>query len=878
MIRCTVTKSFIMAMALALLAGLQIGTANAEILLSENFDGLTLKDSTSPTEINAMSVWTDTPPAGWTVDNSGVDPDGVPEFNGWTFLDKVWWVQTAGNQNRALFGLAGGNVALGDGDEWDDADPGPSGDMDTLLSTPSIDISSLGENELYLKFDSSWRDEDLQTAVVTVAYDGNPEIEVIRWESVAGPNFKDDNENEQVVIPLNNPDDVNNAVVTFKYIDATNDWWWAVDNVEIGTEESLQPVYVNQSFITSVTESSIIGSTTDSFDVSLRYDPGTTVFVTVDPGAQADFTLADAGGDGKVVLTFDSTNWDTPQPVTVEGANDEEIEAIEVFDVSFTVASTNTDIDGYTLNNVTVYVESEDLNIPGLILFEEDFESVTLLPAIEEGNSTGKASVWTDIPPAGWVMDESGVPGAGDVAQDGVTEWAGWCFADVDFWIQSDFQRREEFARGQGVVAVADPDEWDDKPHNSGTYDTFITSPIIPLVNVEPNSVVLKFDSSWRPEDDQKARLIAGFDAEDVTIFSWNSGTGVGEFKDDNSTNEALLYNIDSRADQLFVRFTFEMFDAGNDWWWAVDNILVSGDANPVGDLISVSKTGQKFNLFEESQLNMTTETFEVMLTKAPQSGSVTVTVYPTSLEDDITLSSPNGTLNGKNLELTFTQANVPQTVTVTVVNDEIEEGLESAPILFGTDSADDIRFADGYVSDYILLNVYDNEIGDLAVIETGTGTTVKETQGFDSYQVVLSKIPAGEVVVRIEDLNDPNQVNLNGDTVKFLTFNATAFAPQTVNVTGIEDGVIETDPHTTNVKHSISSTADLSYNSVNPVTIRVQILETACGAWGILPMDIAGGPDGGPDCVVDLKDLELFISQWFSCSVPYQSGCVDVR
>ena len=66
----------------------------------------------------------------------------------------------------------------------------------------------------------------------------------------------------------------------------------------------------------------------------------------------------------------------------------------------------------------------------GAVLFSEDFESVTLGPNVDE--TLAEANAWTATPPAGWTVNSSGVPGFGTL-DDGVTEWAGWSFANKDW-------------------------------------------------------------------------------------------------------------------------------------------------------------------------------------------------------------------------------------------------------------------------------------------------------------------------------------------------------------------------------------------------------------------------------------------------------------
>jgi len=85
----------------------------------------------------------------------------------------------------------------------------------------------------------------------------------------------------------------------------------------------------------------------------------------------------------------------------------------------------------------TVYFDDIQLAITAppvgrALLFQEDFESLVLGPSPEE--APGTQDVWTDTPPPGWTIDESGVPGVGDPSIDGMTEWAGWAFTDKEWW------------------------------------------------------------------------------------------------------------------------------------------------------------------------------------------------------------------------------------------------------------------------------------------------------------------------------------------------------------------------------------------------------------------------------------------------------------
>jgi len=221
-----------------------------------------------------------------------------------------------------------------------------------------------------------------------------------------------------------------------------------------------------------------------------------------------------------------------------------------------------------------------------ILLFEEDFESVVLGTTVEE--SAGTENVWTHTPPDNWTVDRSGVPGWGDLATDGVHEWAGWAFVDRDWWFTVDPQGRDNFQKSQGAIAVADPDEWDDSDHvdsaSAGWYKTYLYSPEIDISGCQAGTVQLIFDSSWRPEFDsdyhQSAIITASFNGqEEVELLLWLSDPSSPNFKPESlaNENETVVINVDNPPWATSVVLKFGMFDAGNDWWWAIDNIKVIG-------------------------------------------------------------------------------------------------------------------------------------------------------------------------------------------------------------------------------------------------------------------------------------------------------------
>ncbi len=219
-------------------------------------------------------------------------------------------------------------------------------------------------------------------------------------------------------------------------------------------------------------------------------------------------------------------------------------------------------------------------------LFAEDFEGLKLGPKVDE--SLAGTNVWTKQAPPGWVHDDTGVPGVG-TPNDGVTEWAGWSFTNRLWWVQAaEDQDRSQFTKGVGTIAVADDDEWDDQGHPSwetaGYYTTYLSTPLIDISTAKPGTLKLKFDSAWKPEcfddgpgtNNQTAQVTVSYDgAKAVEILRWQSDSG-SPYYHPNATNETVVLPIDAPAGAKTMLLTFGLLNAGNDWWWSIDNVEVT--------------------------------------------------------------------------------------------------------------------------------------------------------------------------------------------------------------------------------------------------------------------------------------------------------------
>ena len=143
------------------------------------------------------------------------------------------WIATAENPSRDSFTLGTGGVVVADPDEYDDL--GDIGDdlFNVFLTTPAISLDGVDADTVTVDFDSSFRPYDGMTGLVDVSYDGSTWTNLLTLDTATlGGNSVLDRANEEVSLPVGNPAG-GEMYVRFGMTNAGNDWWWAIDNVEV---------------------------------------------------------------------------------------------------------------------------------------------------------------------------------------------------------------------------------------------------------------------------------------------------------------------------------------------------------------------------------------------------------------------------------------------------------------------------------------------------------------------------------------------------------------------------------------------------------------------------------------------------------------------
>jgi len=228
------------------------------------------------------------------------------------------------------------------------------------------------------------------------------------------------------------------------------------------------------------------------------------------------------------------------------------------------------------------------ISIPtGIILLNENFDYLELNTAVDEGliENGGCTNAipedvlgWTNEPPQDWTIDNSQMPNIG------TTEWRGWSFATKEFWISAEDQLRSQFHGGNHVVAIADSDEWDDcgNAASSGNFNSTLSSPMISVPN--NNEIQLSFNSHFRNEAPQQIYLtVQNLAGVENTLLHYSNDSNSDNNGED-ALNEFLQFSLNSNYYES-IQFNWSMADAGNNWFWAIDNVLLQLITPALGDL-----------------------------------------------------------------------------------------------------------------------------------------------------------------------------------------------------------------------------------------------------------------------------------------------------
>ncbi|KKK85752.1 hypothetical protein LCGC14_2770150, partial [marine sediment metagenome] len=262
-----------------------------------------------------------------------------------------------------------------------------------------------------------------------------------------------------------------------------------------------------------------------------------------------------------------------------------------------------------------------------------------------------------------------------------------------------------------------------------------------------------------------------------------------------------------------------------------IDMFNSTGDTT--GDTTDVPAVGVDINIDDglitgEHPTTPLTDTFSVVLNTKP---SETVTI-------GTIVSGDPGEVSVSPVNLIFTVDNwdVPQTVTVTGVDDLIQDGLITVVIDLGTTTSSDSDW-DNLSPDNVTVYNLDDDTGAVSptvLVITGDGLITKEdpvTPLTDTFSVVLNSAPTASVSLGSIVSQNTGEVTVSTSSLLFTTGNWGT--PQTVTVSGVDDAIID-DIQSVVVDLGTTSSTDPAWDNLDPGDVTVHNMDDDTSLPGV--------------------------------------------
>ncbi|SNT23742.1 gliding motility-associated C-terminal domain-containing protein, partial [Ekhidna lutea] len=556
---------------------------------------------------------------------------------------------------------------------------------------------------------------------------------------------------------------------------------------------------VNQ--VAEYTVSAISGNTDESgstatFDVVLNSKPDSDVVLNVTSDDNGEGTVDQAN------LTFTPTNWDTPQTVTVTGVDDDIIDGDITYNMTLSVDDANSDDDFDQLADQTVSVTNTDDDVAGYTLSKTT-------STITEGNNDTFTIVLDAEPSSNVVIDlSSDDTGAATVSPSSLTFTSG-------NWNSTQLVT---------ITSVQDDDLQDETPTITASVNASSDGDFTGLANKNVTITVTDDDiasisisaiSGNTREDGTTATFTIVLDSEpiaDVTIGLSSDNTAEGTVSPASVTFTSTNWNV---VQTVTVTGVDDAIDDGDVVYTIVTAVATSSDANYNGldpadvtvtnednDGVGISVSAISGNTREDG----TTATFTIVLDSEP-TADVTI-----GLSSD---NTAEGTVSPSSVTFTTANWNIAQTVTVTGVDDAIDDGDVVYTIVTAAATSSDTNYNGLDPADVTVTNEDNDGVG--ISVSAISGNT-REDGTTATFTIVLDSEPTADVTIGLSSDNTA-EGTVSPSSVTFTTANWNI--AQTVTVTGVDDAIDDGDVVYTIVTAAATS-SDTNYNGLDPADVTV--------------------------------------------------------
>ena len=571
------------------------------------------------------------------------------------------------------------------------------------------------------------------------------------------------------------------------------------------------------------------GGSSATYTVKLNLQPTGSVKVRVSRGNGA-ITVNKTGGTAGASqdLTFSTSTWNSPQTITVAAVQDDNA-------VSGDVTVSHTTVDADTANEydsasetLTVTVTDDDgemvVSRSGALALTEG-SSGTYNVKLKGQPASGQVAVIRVSSGDGNVVSVNKTGGTAGASQDLTFTNSNW---NTNQAITLTAEQDNDAADPSAVTithAVIDAsttaNEFDDAADVTFAVNVsdddggIVVSQSATLTVAEGSSGTYNVKLDGQPASGQV--VVVRVSSSDGGAVSVNKTGGTA------AAHQDLTFTNSSWNTNQAVTLTGEQDDDTNDESVTITHTVRDAQttANEFDDAADVTFTAA---VTDDESVEVRVSATSVTVTEATGSGrTATFTVRlgsrPTA-DVVIGVSGDDGSEGSVSpTQLTFTQSNWNQTqqVTVTAVDDDVDDGNVDWDVTLASPTSADTDYS-GLSSRTVDVSTTDDDDKGVTVSAATSGVTVTEAAGTGrstTYTVVLTSEPTANVTVTPSSGSTSVAEVTTSRTDNTLVFTANNWdTAQDVTVTGVDNAVDESSDLTTTISHAVTGAAGSDYAS----------------------------------------------------------------
>jgi hypothetical protein len=552
------------------------------------------------------------------------------------------------------------------------------------------------------------------------------------------------------------------------------------------------------------------GGATDTYTVVLNTDLAGALdiaVVSIDVGDQCTVNPS--------FIIFDSNNWNVARTVTVTAADDAYAELDLTEFITHSISSSDPAYNGIAISGISVDVRDDDvvgINVAGPIEFEvgENGTNDSFTVAL---NSRPTADVTLTV--ASSDTDEATVDtnlSAGGLQSTLTFTGANWATPQTVRVASVD----DDIANGDGSFSI----DFTGDGVTADVHYNSLTPGSIPGINLEDDTpdVDVSVAAGDTTEGGGSTTFTIVLESEptaqvDINLSSTNTAEGtlplamVSILPGDWAT--PVVVTIDGEDDDI----------ADGDQSYEIVTVVASGDPEYDGinadDVDVVNEDDDEAGVTVSAASGNTTEagvqaTFTIVLDTQP---FAQVAIGLSSTDTD------EGTIDTDFVEFDSGNWNVPQTVTITGIDDLIDDGDVGYTITTANCVSTDPAYAVVNPGNVIVTNT-DDDVAGITVSAISNDTT--EAGATATFDMVLTSKPTFDVNIGLSS-DDLDQGTVLTDTVTFTTVNWNV--AQTVTVQGADGNSTDDGDVVYAIVTAAATSADTAYNGMDPSDVALSNL-----------------------------------------------------